>query len=94
MAAVFGGVLLFVGAAWVSLFLGELTAWRRGLPGLTDRPELPPLPERPPAPGWQQALAVALLVLLSPVVLLCVVLVVPPLLSATRLIRACERTRT
>jgi hypothetical protein len=93
MSAVFAGVLLFVGIAWVSLFLGELTAWRRGLPGLTDGPELPPLSEGRPALRWRKAFAVALLLVLSPVVLLCVILVVPPLLSATWVIRAREGAR-
>ena len=85
---------LLLGSAWVTIFVGELMASRRGLASITDAPEVPgePTPKRPVC-AWQRWLLAPLLIVCgSLAVLLAIVVVAPPVL-AVKWIR-CLTTRS
>jgi hypothetical protein len=81
---------VFLAATWVAMLVGELVAWRRGLPSITDTPDLPPRTAQRTLAWWEHALWGAFFVVaVVPIVAIVLVFVAPPVLAVAMLARVC-----
>jgi hypothetical protein len=82
-----------LGAFWVSVFLGELVAWRRGIASLTDTPPLPPESTARRKPAWWEYVCwwVVFIVFVVPIAAFALILVAPPVYAVSLLARRTDK---
>lgn len=88
-------VAVILGFAWVTLFVSELIAWRRGHSIVDEFRDEPPSPakDQPIKGPWKWLLVTGSMVILIPAAIVSMVILLPPLMAVkgiSRLTRRCS----
>jgi len=90
---IFVALLCVLAALWIAGFVGELVAWRRGLPSITDSPPLPPVAGVARSLAWWEHVCwgAFFAVFVLPLVGVALIIVAPPVFAVSLLARPTRR---
>lgn len=91
---IIAALLCVLGVFWLAGFVGELIAWRRGLPSITDSPPLPPVAGPARTIAWWEHVGwgVFFVVFVVPLVAVALIIVAPPVIAVSLIAKFAGRT--